>query len=57
MILALEAIWTGAQRGEVLWSKIGPYKLTTVDLQSLAPGQELTADVSLVLCARVGINI
>ncbi|CAL8283363.1 unnamed protein product [Boreogadus saida] len=40
----LQRIWTGKQ-GEVIWSKIGPYKMFTADLQSLAPGKELESEI------------
>ncbi|CAL8403351.1 unnamed protein product [Arctogadus glacialis] len=40
----LERIWTGKQ-GEIIWSKIGPYKFFTADLQSLAPGKELESEI------------
>ncbi|CAL8283346.1 unnamed protein product [Boreogadus saida] len=39
--------WTGKQ-GEVIWSKIGPYKMFTADLQSLAPGKELESELDVM---------
>ncbi|CAL8250633.1 unnamed protein product [Boreogadus saida] len=48
----LQRIWTGKQ-GEVIWSKIGPYKMFTADLQSLAPGKELESEIVNVYISSV----
>ncbi|XP_049930170.1 uncharacterized protein LOC126408578 [Epinephelus moara] len=40
----VQDIWLSS-KGEVLWSKIGPYKLFTADMQSLAPERELVSEI------------
>ena len=55
--LVLDAIWAGDQLGEIIWAKIGPLKVDTFDLQTLAPGEELSANVSLALCSSVRIGL
>ena len=41
----LADIWSGQRQG-VLWSKIGPYKIFSADLQNLAPGKEVESEVN-----------
>ncbi|KAF4103622.1 hypothetical protein G5714_016505 [Onychostoma macrolepis] len=40
----LEDIWAGKIGGRI-WSKIGPYKLFSMDLERLRPGEELESEV------------
>ncbi|XP_056290593.1 uncharacterized protein LOC130206579 isoform X2 [Pseudoliparis swirei] len=42
-IHAIQDIWQ--TKGHILWSKLGPYKLFTTDLQNLAPGRELESEI------------
>eukprot|EP00064_Thunnus_orientalis_P016385 superscaffoldBa00003237_g16450 len=44
-------------KGVILWAKVGPYKLFTSDIQSLAPGRELESEVRVRMGQLLGPDL